>query len=168
MQPTLRRSPNPCSATWPGRQRWPTRLRRRIGLGERLMRRLRNIQRLRKGAFAVVTGQQVGLFGGPLLSLLKAASALSMAKQVEALGVECVPVFWMATEDHDLAEVNKALLLTQDFQQAPFTAPTTGTEGAPVAAIRFAEGTDRSSSAGGRVAGRLAGRRLPARQLPRG
>ena len=102
---------------------------------------LRNIQKLRKGAFAVVTGQQVGLFGGPLLSLLKAASALSMAKQVEALGVECVPVFWMATEDHDLAEVNKALLLTNDFRQAPFTAPTTGTEGAPVAAIRFSEGT---------------------------
>ncbi len=90
----------------------------------------------------IVTGQQVGLFGGPLLSLLKAASALSLAKQVEALGVECVPIFWMATEDHDLAEVNKALLLTQDLQQAPFTAPTSGQEGAPVAAIRFSEGTN--------------------------
>ena len=76
---------------------------------------LRNIQRLRNGAFAVVTGQQVGLFGGPLLSLLKAASVLALAKQVEELGVECVPVFWLATEDHDLAEVNQALLLTHDF-----------------------------------------------------
>lgn len=104
---------------------------------------LRNIQRLRKGAFAVVTGQQVGLFGGPLLALLKAASALALAKQVEALGVECVPVFWLASEDHDLAEVNQALLLTQDFQPAPFTAKTTGIEGAPVAAIRFAEGTNQ-------------------------
>ncbi len=47
---------------------------------------LRNIQRLRDGAFAVVTGQQVGLFGGPLLSLLKAASVLALAKQVEAVG----------------------------------------------------------------------------------
>ena len=103
---------------------------------------VRNIQKLRNGAFAVVTGQQVGLFGGPLLSLLKAASALSMARQVEALGVECVPVFWMATEDHDLAEVNQALLLGKDFQQAPFTAPTAGIEGAPVAAIRLAEGTN--------------------------
>ena len=102
----------------------------------------RNIQRLKNGAFAVVTGQQVGLFGGPLLSLLKAASVLSLARQVEALGVECVPVFWMASEDHDLAEVNQTRLLTHDFQQAPFTAPTCGTEGAPVAAIRFAEGTN--------------------------
>jgi bacillithiol biosynthesis cysteine-adding enzyme BshC len=102
---------------------------------------LRNIQRLREGAFAVVTGQQVGLFGGPLLSLLKAASALALAKQVEALGVPCVPVFWMATEDHDLGEVNQTLLLTHDFEQAPFTAPTRGIAGAPVANIQFAEGS---------------------------
>ncbi len=103
---------------------------------------IRNIQRLREGAFAVVTGQQVGLFGGPLLSLLKAASVLSLAKQVEALGVPCVPVFWMATEDHDLKEVNQALLLTYDLGQAPFTAPTNGVAGAPVANIQFAEGTN--------------------------
>lgn len=103
---------------------------------------LRNIERLRKGAFAVVTGQQVGLFGGPLLSLLKAASALALAKQVQALGVDCVPVFWMATEDHDLKEVNQALLLSHDFEQAPFITLTQGMEGAPVANIRFAEGTN--------------------------
>ena len=102
----------------------------------------RNIQRLRDGAFAVVTGQQVGLFGGPLLSLFKAASVLALAKQVEGLGVECVPVFWLASEDHDLAEVNQALLLTNDFQLAPFTVPTSGIEGAPVASLRFAEGTN--------------------------
>src|SRR5271166_4505805 len=84
---------------------------------------VKNIQRLRDGAFAVVTGQQVGLFGGPLLSLFKAASVLALAKQVEAQGVECVPVFWLASEDHDLAEVNQALLLTTDLQLAPLTAP---------------------------------------------
>jgi bacillithiol biosynthesis cysteine-adding enzyme BshC len=103
---------------------------------------LRNIARLRNGAYAVVTGQQVGLFGGPLLSLLKAATALALAKQVEALGVECVPVFWMASEDHDLKEVNQSLLLTHEFAQAPFTASTRGVEGAPVANIQFAEGTN--------------------------
>ncbi len=103
---------------------------------------LRNIQRLRNGAFAVVTGQQVGLFGGPLLSLLKAASVLALAKQVEELGVECVPVFWLASEDHDLAEINQSLLLTHDFQLAPFTAETSGVAGAPVATIRFAPGTN--------------------------
>jgi bacillithiol biosynthesis cysteine-adding enzyme BshC len=103
---------------------------------------LRNIQRLRDGAYAVVTGQQVGLFGGPLMSLLKAASVLALAKQVEQAGVECVPVFWMASEDHDLDEVNQALLLTHDFQLAPFTAKTAGVAGAPVAHLRFAEGTN--------------------------
>jgi len=103
---------------------------------------LRNIQRLREGAFALVTGQQVGLFGGPLLALFKVASALALAKQVEALGVPCVPVFWLASEDHDLAEVNQALLLAHDLQLAPFTASTQGIEGAPVATIRFAAGTN--------------------------
>jgi bacillithiol biosynthesis cysteine-adding enzyme BshC len=102
---------------------------------------LRNIQRLRDGAFAVVTGQQVGLFGGPLLSLLKATSVLALAKQVEELGVECVPVFWLASEDHDLAEVNQSLLLTHDFQVASYTTDTSGVAGSPVAAIRFAPGT---------------------------
>ena len=103
---------------------------------------LQNIQRLRNGAFAVVTGQQVGLFGGPLMSLLKAASVLALATQVEAMGVQCVPVFWLASEDHDLAEVNQALLLASDFQLAAFTAPTTGIEGAPVSTLHFAEGMD--------------------------
>jgi bacillithiol biosynthesis cysteine-adding enzyme BshC len=104
---------------------------------------LRTIQRLRAGAYAVVTGQQVGLFGGPLMSLFKAASVLALAKQVEQAGVQCVPVFWMASEDHDLDEVNQALLLTHDFQLAPFTAKTAGVAGAPVAHIRFAEGTNQ-------------------------
>jgi bacillithiol synthase len=102
---------------------------------------LRNVQRLRDGAFAVVTGQQVGLFGGPLMSLFKIASALALAYQVQQAGVDCVPVFWLATEDHDLDEVNQALFLTHDFHLAPFKASTAGTEGAPVAHIRFAEGT---------------------------
>ena len=105
---------------------------------------LRNIDRLRQGAFAMVTGQQVGLFGGALLALFKVASAVALAKQVNALGVECVPVFWMASEDHDLAEVNQALLLTPDLQLAPFAARTAGVEGAPVASIQFAEGTNET------------------------
>ncbi len=114
---------------------------------------LRNIQRLRDGAFAVVTGQQVGLFGGPLMSLFKIASALALAKQVEQSGVECVPVFWLATEDHDLHEVNQALLLTHDFRLAPFAAKTAGVVGAPVAQIRFAEGTNEIVAEAARLLG---------------
>ena len=103
---------------------------------------LLNIQRLRDGAFAVVTGQQVGLFGGPLMSLFKIASALALAKQVQQSGVDCVPVFWLATEDHDLDEVNQALFLTHDFKLIPFKANTAGVAGSPVAHIRFGKGTN--------------------------
>ena len=70
-----------------------------------------NLERLRGGARAVVTGQQVGLFGGPLLTLLKAATAIRKAKVASAAGIPHVPVFWMATEDHDLDEVNQVTLL---------------------------------------------------------
>ena len=114
---------------------------------------LHNIRRLRDGAFTVVTGQQVGLFGGPLMSLFKIASALALAKQVDESGVGCVPVFWLATEDHDLEEVNQALLLTHDFHLAPFTAKTTGVMGAPVAHIRFAEGTNENVAEAARLLG---------------
>ena len=66
----------------------------------------RNLDRLRDGAFAVVTGQQVGLFGGPAYSVYKALTAIHVARELTGRGVNVVPVFWLATEDHDLAEVN--------------------------------------------------------------
>ena len=65
-----------------------------------------NIERLRAGASAVVTGQQVGLFGGPLYTLLKAATAIERARQATQAGVETVPIFWLASEDHDFAEID--------------------------------------------------------------
>jgi bacillithiol biosynthesis cysteine-adding enzyme BshC len=73
-----------------------------------------NIAKLRAGARAVVTGQQVVLFGGPLLTLLKAATAIARAKEATAAtGIDHVPVFWLATEDHDLEEVDQVSLLTK-------------------------------------------------------
>jgi len=74
---------------------------------------LANIERLRRGALTAVTGQQVGLFGGPLFSIFKALTAVKLAEAATAAGVDCVPVFWLATEDHDLAEVNHAALLSE-------------------------------------------------------
>ena len=72
---------------------------------------LANIGRLRHGARAVVTGQQVGLFGGPLLTVLKAATAIARAAEATtATGLPHVPVFWLASEDHDLPEVNRVAL----------------------------------------------------------
>ncbi len=75
---------------------------------------LANVAKLGRGARAVVTGQQVGLLGGPLLTLFKAATAIARASEsTRATGVEHVPVFWCATEDHDLAEVDQVALLSK-------------------------------------------------------
>lgn len=56
----------------------------------------------------VATGQQPGLFGGPLYSLSKAVAAARWAAHLEAAGRPAVAVFWVATEDHDFAEVSQA------------------------------------------------------------
>lgn len=68
----------------------------------------RNLERLANGAVAIVTGQQVGLFGGPALTLYKALSVVRSAREMTHRGIEAVPIFWIATEDHDLAEVNES------------------------------------------------------------
>jgi bacillithiol biosynthesis cysteine-adding enzyme BshC len=68
----------------------------------------RNLNRLGTGAAAIVTGQQVALFSGPAFSFYKAASAVRIAEEITASRTEAVPIFWLATEDHDLAEVNHA------------------------------------------------------------
>jgi bacillithiol biosynthesis cysteine-adding enzyme BshC len=73
-----------------------------------------NIQRLRNGASAVVTGQQVALFGGPLYTLLKAATAIARAREATDAGFDTVPVFWLASEDHDFAEVAQVNLPSKD------------------------------------------------------
>jgi bacillithiol synthase len=67
---------------------------------------LGNLNRLASGAVAIVTGQQVALFSGPSYSVYKALSALRWADALTQQGIDAVPVFWLATEDHDFAEVN--------------------------------------------------------------
>jgi bacillithiol biosynthesis cysteine-adding enzyme BshC len=100
---------------------------------------LANLGRLRNGAAAVVTGQQVGLFGGPMFALYKALTAVRLAEQATAEGVDAVPVFWLATYDHDLAEVNHVALpgpdgLLQALETSSHDAP-----GAPVSAVRLGD-----------------------------
>ena len=95
-----------------------------------------NIGKIRAGAPAVVTGQQVGLLGGPLYVLLKAATAIARAKQATATtGVEHVPMFWLATEDHDLEEVDQVSLLSKSAVET--LRLTKVREGAPVGEIVF-------------------------------
>jgi len=64
------------------------------------------------GAVAVVTGQQAVLFGGPLFVLFKALAVLRVAEELEReRGVPAVPVFWVASDDHDFAEIRQATVL---------------------------------------------------------
>lgn len=64
-----------------------------------------NIEKLRDSrTVAVVTGQQLGLFGGPALSVYKALTAVSLARVLEAHGCPAVPVFWLPSDDSDFLE----------------------------------------------------------------
>src|ERR1700756_1270281 len=65
----------------------------------------KNLDLLADGAVAVVSGQQVGLFGGPAYSFYKALSAIQAAEELSQKGIPAVPIFWMASEDHDVDEV---------------------------------------------------------------
>ena len=98
---------------------------------------LASIASLRSGASAVVTGQQVGLFGGPAFSLYKALSAVKLASEARALGIECVPIFWLATEDHDLDEVDQVRLIKPDGQLERLASGARGGENAPAAVVKF-------------------------------
>lgn len=75
---------------------------------------LKNIELLREpDCVAVVSGQQAGLFTGPLYTIYKALSAVKLTECLRGRGIKAVPVFWIATEDHDFAEVSKATVLGQ-------------------------------------------------------
>lgn len=104
------------------------RQNRSLGAGSKA---LENIQRLKNGAAAIVTGQQVALLGGPMFAVLKALTAILLAERAGA-----VPVFWLATEDHDLAEVNFVHLPVGDHLET-FTTTPLHTEGSPVGSIAF-------------------------------
>jgi bacillithiol biosynthesis cysteine-adding enzyme BshC len=100
---------------------------------------IENIERLKRSeTVAVVTGQQTGLFTGPLYTIYKALSAIRMSQELCARGVSAVPVFWAATEDHDFAEIAEATLLSGDAKErsARLDQPP-GTEGVPVGGIEI-------------------------------
>lgn len=90
-------------------------------------------------AVAVVTGQQAGVFGGPLFTILKAITALQLARRAEAtLGSPVVPVFWVDAEDHDWKEIASATVLDAQFHPRTVTAPAPdGAGGLPVASLQL-------------------------------
>jgi bacillithiol synthase len=93
-----------------------------------------NLDRLEKGAVAVVSGQQVGLFSGPGYAIYKALTAVQIAEELTLGGIPAVPVFWMATEDHDLDEVRHTTWFDQG-RLIRFELPAAAETGRPVGRI---------------------------------
>jgi bacillithiol biosynthesis cysteine-adding enzyme BshC len=95
-----------------------------------------NLDRLEKGAVAIVSGQQVGLFSGPAYSFYKALSAIQVANELTRSGIEAVPVFWMATEDHDVDEVRHVSWFQEgQLKRFELAAPAEQDAGRPVGKI---------------------------------
>ena len=76
----------------------------------------KNIDRLLdERTCAVVTGQQVGLFSGPLYTIYKSLTAIKLARYLNETCTGCfVPVFWMASDDHDFEEINHIHILDKN------------------------------------------------------
>lgn len=100
-----------------------------------------NIERLRqKDSVVIITGQQAGLFTGPLYTIFKALTAIKLANELRERGVNAVPVFWIAAEDHDFAEVNHTRLVNREGQLVTITyTGCSPAEGKPVGAVRLGE-----------------------------
>ncbi len=98
---------------------------------------------------AVVTGQQAGAFGGPLYTLLKAITALQLARDIRSQhGVPATAVFWVDAEDHDWDEIRTATILDRDAQPTHVT--LTGPPGAgslPVGSLSFDASIDENLAA---------------------
>jgi len=92
----------------------------------------------RPGTVAVVTGQQVGLFSGPAYTIYKALTAVRLAAQLSERGIPAVPMFWLATEDHDVAEVNHAFVFGPDHRPIQLSVAANGGSERPVGGIPIA------------------------------
>lgn len=88
----------------------------------------------------VATGQQVGLFGGPVFALFKALTAAKHAAKLREQGISAVAVFWLATEDHDLAEVDHAWLFDAAGKPCFAAGNAQSAESAPVGSAKLPAG----------------------------
>ena len=93
----------------------------------------------RPGTVAVVTGQQVGLFSGPAYTIYKALTAVRLASRLTEQGIPAVPIFWLATEDHDVAEVNHAFVFGPDQRPIQLSVAANGGSERPVGGIPISD-----------------------------
>src|SRR5262249_29364902 len=104
-----------------------------------------NINVLRRpGSVAIVTGQQAGLFTGPLYTIFKALTTIKLARCLNDQGIQAVPVFWVASEDHDFDEVNHCKIIDTDGRLNEIRYEGCGhSQDLPVGHIELCEGIDQ-------------------------
>ncbi len=102
-----------------------------------------------EGGYFVTTGQQPGLFGGPLFALYKALSAVKLARVLEGvLDRPVLPVFWIASEDHDWPEVDHTHLLDVGNEIQAFRLPAQeGAPNRPLHRVPLAQGVEETIAA---------------------
>lgn len=105
--------------------------------------------------YAVVTGQQAGLFSGPAFTLYKALTTVKLAQWLNENGLSSVPVFWLATEDHDLEEVSQVAILRDDYEL--LTLRESGDRPAPHSPVGSVELTAGVTELIGQIESSLAG-----------
>ena len=96
-----------------------------------------SIEKLERGAVAVVTGQQPGLFTGPLYTILKAITAIKLARAITEAGLPAVPIFWIAAEDHDYEENHWAAVLDRDSALRRLRVDLANDDAVPVGWLQF-------------------------------
>ena len=98
---------------------------------------------------AVVTGQQAGAFGGPLYTMLKAVTAIQLARRIQREhGVPAVAVFWVDSEDHDWEEIRTATTLDRDLNLASLSlGALPGAGSHPIASLTLDHGIEQTLTA---------------------
>ncbi len=71
---------------------------------------------LSSDTYTVTTGHQLNLFTGPLYFIYKILTTINLAEKLKANGISVVPVYWMATEDHDMEEIRSATIFAQKLE----------------------------------------------------
>jgi bacillithiol biosynthesis cysteine-adding enzyme BshC len=118
-----------------------TDINRRAGSSDLTFKHIDMLRR--EGSVAIVTGQQAGIFTGPLYTIHKALTVVKLAACLREQGVDAVPVFWIASEDHDYEEVNHARLIDREghLKDVRYEACEHKPD-SPVGHIKLCEGVD--------------------------
>ncbi len=105
-----------------------------------------NIEKLRQAdCVAVLTGQQAGLFSGSGYTIYKALSAIKLADELTKQGIKAVPIFWIASEDHDFEEISKTFFIDAENKISEvINKPANISDSSPIGFIKLDETIDES------------------------